>query len=168
MARGGTRRRRPITFSGRLYSIGQLRCVDVPATAVRALGGSGRIPVRVKIGPGVGQSSLVPKRDGGHRLFIDRVLRKAALIESGDRVRIELVHDARGGEPVLPPELLEALGRIRGGLAELYSRSPADRRQLTRWIEAPKSREARMHRVGKAVGMVMRGKPRRPPPRTRR
>lgn len=165
MTRGGAGRKRPITFRGRLYSIGQLRCVDVPAATVKALGGSGRIPVCVKIGPGAGQSSLVPKRDGGHRLFIDRVLRKAVLIESGDRVRIELARDARGGEPDLPPELIEVLGRIKGGLAELYSRSPADRRQLTRWIEAPKSREARMHRVGKAVGMVMRGKPRRPPRR---
>ncbi len=160
---GGAGRR--VRFTGRLYRIGQLRCVDVPDAVARVLGGAGRIPVVVTIRRASGQSSLVPKRDGGHRLFIGAALRRAGLVESGDRARIEVRRDARGGEPDLPAELVESLAGIRGGLAMLRSRSPADRRQLVRWIEAPKSREARLHRVSRAVAMILRGKRRRRFPR---
>ena len=158
-------------FEAVIYRIGQLRCVDVPPEVSEALGGEGRIAVRVKIGrPSArhpcagraeGQTSLVPRRDGGHRLFIAAPLRKSAGVDSGDRVYLEVRPDTRGGEPDLPEELVAALGSIAGGLEALLTRSPADRRQLVRWIEQPKSPEARRGRVNKAVEMVLRGPPKK-------
>ncbi len=107
------------------------------------------------------QTSLVPKREGGHRLFLAAALRKAAGVDAGDRVELEVRPDAKGGEPDLPAELVAALGRVAGGMEELLSRSPADRRQLVRWINAPDSPQARKGRVAKAVEMVMKGKPKK-------
>ena len=150
------------SFEAVIYRVGQLRCVDVPAEVTEALGGGARIPVRVRVGHGEDQTSLTPKKEGGHRLFLSAGLRKSAGVDAGDRVRAEICPDARGGEPDLPEELVAALGRIAGGMEELFSRSPADRRQLVRWIAQPKSRQARRRRVDKAVEMVLRGKPKKP------
>ena len=61
---------------------------------------------------------------------------EAAGVEAGDRVEVAVRPDAEGGEPELPEELVAALGRIAGGMEALLTRSPADRRQLVRWIEA--------------------------------
>lgn len=155
-------------FEAVIYRVGQLRCVDVPARVSRAAAGSedGRLAVKVRIVRGAAaggedRTSLVRKRDGGHRLFLSAPLRRAAAADTGDRVTAEVWPDARGGEPDLPEELVTALGRVAGGMEELLSRSPADRRQLVRWIAAPKSREARRRRVDKAVEMVLRGKPKK-------
>ena len=149
------------TFEAVVYRVGQLRCVDVPSRVSAALHAVGRTPVRVRIAGAEEQTSLVPRRAGGHRLFLASALRKAAGVDAGDHVRLEVLPDPRGGEPELPPELVSALGRVAGGMEELLSRSPADRRQLVRWISAPDSPQARSHRVAKAVEMVMRGKPKK-------
>lgn len=153
--------REPRRFEAALYRVGQLRCVDVPPAAVAALGGGARIPVRVSLGGREDQSALVPKRGGGHRLFLSAPLRQAAGVDTGDRVEVEVRPDAQGGEPELPEELVAALGRIAGGMEALLTRSPADRRQLVRWIDAPKSSAARSRRVIKAVEMVLRGPPKK-------
>ncbi len=152
---------KPQTFTAVVYRVGQLRCVDVPPEVADALGDAGRTPVRVKIAGAEEQTSLVPKREGGHRLFLAAALRKAAGVDAGDRVDLEVRPDPQGGEPDLPPELVAALGRVAGGMEELLSRSPADRRQLVRFIAAAKSPQARNGRVAKAVLMVMKGKPKK-------
>ncbi len=149
---------KPLTFEAVVYRVGQLRCVDVPARVAKALGG-GRAPVRVRIAGAEEQTSLVPRSEGGHRLYLAAALRKAAGVDAGDRAELEVRPDPQGGEPDLPDELLAALGRVAGGMEELLSRSPADRRQLMRFIDAAKSPQARGRRVAKAVEMVMKGKP---------
>ncbi len=152
-------------FEAVVYKVGQLRCVDVPAE-VSAAFGDGRIAVRVSVESpfaegGEEQTSLVPTKKGGHRLFLAAGLRKSAGIDAGDPVTLRLRPDARGGESDLPPELVAALAVVPGGMEELLSRSPADRRQLVRFVQQPKSRDARRSRVAQAVKMVMRGKPKR-------
>ncbi len=150
---------KPRTFEALIYRVGQLRCVDVPPEVAAAFQTEGRTPVRVSIAGAEEQTSLVPKRDGGHRLFLASALRKSAGVDAGDQVELEVRPDPQGGEPDLPPELVAALGRVAGGMEELLSRSPADRRQLVRFIAAAKSPQARGGRVAKAVEMVMKGKP---------
>ena len=121
MATKGTRYT-PGAFEARIYSIGQLRCVDIPRSISDAFGASARVPVRVRIGRLEEQSSLVPKRDGGHRLYIAAGLRRMPPLDSGDRVRIKIWRDPRGGEPVLPDDLLAAFRRVSGGMAALLAR----------------------------------------------
>ena len=152
-------------FEAMVYKVGQLRCVDVPDEVVAALGG-GRAAVKVRIESPFAESceeqtSLVPTRGGPHRLFLAAGLRKSAGVDAGDSVTLCLWPNSRGGEPDLPPELVAALAVVPGGMEELLSRSPADRRQLVRFIQQPKSPDARQRRVARAVKMVMRGKPKK-------
>ncbi len=155
-SKAGTR-----SFEAVVYKVGQLRCVDVSSEVTEALGGGGRIPVRVRVGGAEDQTSLTAKKEGGHRLFLGAELRRSTGVDVGDRICAEVWPDAFGGEPDLPEELVTALGRIAGGMEELLSRSPADRRQLVRWIEQAKGRETRLRRIEKAVEMVLRGKPKK-------
>lgn len=154
-------------FEAEIYLVGVLRCVDVPARVSRSFGEGQRRPVRVTIGPAREQTSLVPRKGGGHRLFLGAAIRRAAGVDVGDRVRITIAPDPRGGEPSLPPALAEALRKTPGAMAEFLARSPADRRQLVRWVQQPKSAEARRNRVRKAIGLVLRGRP-DPKPREER
>ena len=155
-------------FEAAIYLVGVLRCVDVPPAVSKTFGEGQRSPVRVRIGGAGAQTSLVPKRGGGHRLFLGAAIRRAAGVDAGDRVRVEIAADPQGGEPELPPALTDALRRTAGAMDEFLSLSPADRRQLVRWVEQPKSAEARRHRVQKAIDMVLRGKPDAKPKRRKR
>jgi hypothetical protein len=150
------------TFEARIYRIGQLRCVDVPERVSNRLGVASRIPVQVRIGEHEGQTNLVRTREGGHRLYLAAALRRHPPLDSGDRIRIHVRPDPRGAEPELPADLVAALRRVPGCMAALRSRSPADRRQLVRWIEQPKSAAAREHRIERALKMIQRGPPKRP------
>jgi len=146
-----------MTFEARIYRVGQLRCVDVPERVSETLGSASRIPVQVRIGGSDGQTNLVRARNGGHRLYLAAELRRRPPVDSGDRVRVRLRPDPRGAEPELPADLLTALRRVPGCMAALRSRSPADRRQLVRWIDQPKSAIAREHRIEKALRIIQRG-----------
>lgn len=150
-------KRDAVTFEARIYRIGQLRCVDVPESATQTLGSASRIPVRVRIGGSDGQTNLVRTRSGTYRLYLATELRRRPPSDSGDRVRVKLRPDPRGAEPELPADLLRALRRVPGCMAALRSRSSADRRQLVRWIDQPKSAAAREHRIEKALRIIQRG-----------
>lgn len=150
------------TFEARIYRIGQLRCVDVPERVSKKLGAAPRIPVRVRLGEHEGQTNMVRTREGGHRLYLAAALRRRPPVDSGDLIRLQVFPDPRGAEPELPADLVAALRRVPGCMAALRSRSPADRRQLVRWIEQPKSSAAREHRIEKALKLIQRGPPKRP------
>lgn len=151
-----------ITFEAVVYSIGQLRCVDLPRRVAKKFGTAPRLPVRVRLGVNEGQTNLVRTRDGGYRLYLALELRRSPPIDCGDRVRIRLRPDPRGAEPELPADLVAALRAAPGCMAALRSSSPADRRQLVRFIEQPRSAEARRHRIEKALKLIQRGPPKRP------
>ncbi len=148
-------------FEALIYRIGQLRCVDLPVSVAKTLDAAPRIPVRVRVGQTEGQTNLVRTHEGGYRLYLAASLRRRPPVDSGDHVHVSLRPDPQGAEPVLPTDLIVAIRRVPGCMAALKSRSPADRRQLVRWVEEPKSATARAHRIERALKMIQRGPPRR-------
>ncbi len=149
------------TFEATLYRIGGNRCVDVPAEVSQRHGEGQTVPVRVTVARVTASSSLVPRKGGGHRLFLGVDLRRAAGADAGDAVTVTIEPDPTGGEPELPAALLERLAVTPGGMEALLARSPSDRRQLVRWLEAPKSEGARRSRVKEAVQRILTPPPHR-------
>ena len=148
-------------FEALIYRIGQLRCVDLPVSVSKTLGAAPRIPVWVRVGQTEGQTNLVRTHEGGYRLYLAAAHRRRPPVDSGDRVHVRIRPDPQGAEPDLPTDLIAAVRRVPGCMAALKSRSPADRRQLVRWVEEPKGAAARAHRIKRALKMIQRGPPRR-------
>ena len=160
------RREGGIRVKGAVVKVGQLYCVDVPREAAELLqiqpsGGGSRIAVRASIGSASAQTSLMRRRDGDYRLFLPAELRRAASVGAEDDVEVRVTCDASDGEPELPPDLLAALSEVRRGLDKLAARSPADRRQLRRWIESARGVDTRARRIRQAVERVVAGPPSR-------
>lgn len=148
-------------FTTVLYKIGQLRCIDVPHEISDALGRARTIPVLATIGGLITPTSLVARKGGGHRLYVPAHFCEVLEIEAGDSVWAELSPDPGAGEPKLPDDLLAVLGKTPGAMEALLARSPADRRQLVRWIEDTKNEDVRCARITKAVELVLEGRPKR-------
>lgn len=156
-------------FTATLYRIGVQRCVRVPDQISKAFGGppgstEGRqatIPVRIRVGDRVVSTSLLRNKGGGFRLVVAKALCDAAGADAGDEITLVVGSDPSRGEPDLPQDLMDRLAATPHGMENLWSRSPADRRQLVRWLDSAKAAATRERRLSQAVERILKGPPSR-------
>jgi hypothetical protein len=78
------------SFSARIRQAGIHPFVPVPAAVSRSLGGRGMIPVRGRLNGVAIRGTLVPVGGGRHRFYVNGFMRKAAGVDVGDAVRLEV------------------------------------------------------------------------------
>lgn len=144
-------------FQSRIYQVGILRCVDVPAEVSRALGGERYIPVVVRVGGGSGRSTLVPRGRGRHRLFLKQDLREAAAVDTGDELELAVERDPEPIAPGLPPDLESALNLNPGLLGQFFRETPYQQRAIVTWLEKARRPETRARRIRRIVRMLKSG-----------
>jgi hypothetical protein len=135
-----------LRFSAALGRITQNRCLDVPRDVSDRLCGGKRIRVTADV-LGIGfESTLVPRAGGGHRLFVPSQVWRALGLDTGDIVPVTLVKAATA--PAVAPEDLARALRKTPHLAAEYARlTPADRRQIVKWLDAARASSTRRRRV---------------------
>jgi len=142
-------------FHARLYKIGVNRAVDVPAKISEAFGGGGFIPVQGSIEGIPIASTLVPRGNGRHRLFVHSRIWNRLKIEKGDFVEVLLTRGEPPREPAIPEDLAVAL-RMTKGAAEAYRQvTSALRREFINWIDNAKQPETRAHRIQKGLPVLI-------------
>lgn len=80
-------------FEAHVYRQGILRCVDVPPQVAAALDDWQYPAVVATVSGRRRATTLRRRREGGFRLFLHDELRKAAGVDAGDQVCVELVVD---------------------------------------------------------------------------
>jgi len=154
-------------FSGRIYKVGIIRFVDVPANVSRGIGeGAAHVPVEGEVEGEPLRSTLVSRGKGCYRLAIHSDIRKKLRIDAGAVVEVTLRRDEEPREPVLPPALLVALRHSPKAQTEFRKMTTALRRQVVRYLTSVKQQRTLERRVAKFVGMMER-KGRRPPTKKR-
>jgi hypothetical protein len=132
--------------------------VVVPAALSAALG-RGRVHIVGKVNGAPLQTSLTPMAGGRHKLFLNRRVREAAKVATGDRVRIVLERDVAPREEPIPDDLAFAL-RDADALGPFQRIARSTRNELIRWIEDAKTEPTREKRILRAVerGLAAREK----------
>jgi len=142
-------------FHARLYKLGVNRAVDVPAKISESFGGGGFIPVQGWIEGIPITSTLVPRGNGRHRLFVHSRIWNRLKIEKGDFVEVLLTRGDPPKEPPIPEDLASAL-QLTKGAAEAYRQvTPALRREFINWIQNAKQPETRAHRIQKGLPVLI-------------
>jgi hypothetical protein len=138
-------------FRATLYKMGYLRCVDVPPGVSRALGDESSIPVRGSAAGVNFRSTLTPRGNHMHRLFVHSRIWRARRIDVGDTIEFQIDRDMESREPDTAYDFLKALeGRpvARG----FYNKSStALRREIGNWLAAAKRPETRERRIESAL-----------------
>lgn len=138
--------------------------LEVPprvSEALTAYARAGRIRVQGRVNDAEFQGTLVPVRDGGHRLYLPGGLRSSARVEVGDTVAVEV--EGRTAEDVRPPADFAAALAATPGAAEAFAAlSPSHRRELVRWLEDARTPATRLRRVAQVVDRAL-GRPVRNP-----
>jgi hypothetical protein len=97
-------------FAGRIYKVGIIRCVDVPAAVSNALRREqSDLPVCGTVEGVPVQTRLVSRGNGCPRMAIHGDIRRKLRVDAGAVVEIALERDEESREPVLPPALIVAL-----------------------------------------------------------
>lgn len=146
-------------FTARIQKSGVKACVDVPRKLSRALGSearSGRIRVEGLLNETPVRGTLVPLSSAGHRFFVNQAVLRAASVEVGETVRLELRPSSWEFE--IPRDVAAELRRVRGALGAFQALAPSHRRELVRYIDDAKTKEARRRRIVKAAEHAL-GKP---------
>lgn len=142
-------------FSGKIYRVGLIRYVDVPAGVSRTLGeGAAHVPVEGEVEGAPLRSTLVSRGKGAYRLAIHSDIREKLRVDTGALVEIALRRDEESREPVLPPVLAVALRESPKAQAEFRKMTIALRRQIVRYLVSVKRQATLERRVTKFVRMM--------------
>jgi Bacteriocin-protection, YdeI or OmpD-Associated/Domain of unknown function (DUF1905) len=137
-------------FAGKIYRVGLIRYVDVPADVSRALGeGAATAPVCGTVEGLPLRTTMVSRGKSCYRLAIHGDIRKKLRIDAGVIVEVALERDEESREPSLPPALVVALRQSPAAQAKFRGMSTALRRQIVRYLTAVKQQATLERRVAK-------------------
>ena len=139
-------------FSGKIYKVGIIRYVDVPADVSRALGGGvAHVPVIGEVEGVAIRTTMVSRGKGCYRVAIHGDIRKKLRTDAGAVVELAIRRDEDSREPVLPPGLVLALRNAPKAQSEFRKMTTALRRQVVRYLTSVKQQSTLDRRV---AGMV--------------
>lgn len=139
-------------FAAVIGKVGINPCVDVPAHVSAALGRSGYVPVRVKLNGHPFRAGLVSLGRGRHRLFVNGQMRKAAGVDVGDEVDVELDYDPEPRRRAVPPQLTTTLEADPEAHAAWGALAPSRRNEMLDYLDSLKRPET----VERAVARIMK------------
>lgn len=143
-----------VRFTARIGITGINPFVSVPEDIRRALGGSGTIPVKGTVNGFAFRSTLVPVRKGPYRLYVNMGMRKGSGAGTGDTVEIVLEPDPAPRPETVPGPLEQALDLNPGARAAWDALVPSRRREILRYLNSLKGREALARNVEKVVRVL--------------
>src|SRR6185503_19655748 len=133
--------------------------IEVPPTALEALGTSKKPPVHVSLN-GYTYRSTVATVDGRYMIGLSAQHRAASGLKAGDEVDVELVLDTAPRTVELPADFAAALDAEPAARATFDKLSPSNKGYHVSLIEGAKAADTRQRRIEKSVAALREGKPR--------
>ena len=153
---------RPAATANAAFGGGDWTFLTLPKDASAKLPSRGQVSVEGTFNDTAFQATLEPDGQGGHWMKVERKLSKAAGVDAGDVVTLEIAPTAEEPEPQVPADLKKALTAAPMKAREAWMDiTPAARRDFIHWITSGKKAETRVKRIATACDMLAKGK-RRP------
>ncbi|MEV6072173.1 YdeI/OmpD-associated family protein [Nocardia sp. NPDC052001] len=127
-----------------------MRGLEVPPEVVEALGEGARPPVTITIN-GHSWKSRIALMRGRHLIGLSHANRKAAGVEIGEQIEVEVELDTEPRVVVEPEDLTAALDADPVARAAYDSLSHSRKREHVISIESAKKPETRQRRIEKAI-----------------
>ncbi|HTB63178.1 MAG TPA: YdeI/OmpD-associated family protein [Opitutales bacterium] len=103
-------------------------------------------------------ANVAPDGQNSHWLKVDKKLGKAAGVEAGDTVTLEIAPSEKVLEPEVPTDWKKMLGASPKAKAAWADITPNARRDWMQWLSTAKQTETRVKRLAKAESMLSGGK----------
>ena len=103
------------------------------------------------------QATLEPDGEGSHWLKVEKKLREAAGVATGDTVELVVAPVKEEPEPAVPPDIRKALAAAPEAKAVWTTLTPVARRDWIHWVTSGKKAETRTKRIGTACDKLASG-----------
>ena len=131
------------TFTARIGKNWIMRCVIVPVSVLKELGGGTRISVLAAYAGEKHLTTVMPAGRGRGRLTVLADILRAGRLDVGDRIEVTLTRSLDPREPAVPADLQRAL-QFRPAAREAFEQGPASlRRAFVNFIEQARRAETR-------------------------
>ena len=131
------------TFTARIGKNWIMRCVIVPVSVMKELGGGTRISVLAAYAGEKHLTTVMPAGRGRGRLTVLADILRAGRLDVGDRIEVTLTRSLDPREPAVPADLQRAL-QFRPAAREAFEQGPASlRRAFVNFIEQARRAETR-------------------------
>ena len=150
-----------ISFEAKLFKIGSWTLLRLPKSASTKLPSRGMTMVEGTINGFRFQAALEPDGKGSHWFRFNKTMLKAARVEAGDTVMLEIEPSSEWPEPKVPADLKNALAVASQANTLWMDITPMARWDWIRWIGSTKNPETRKHRIDVTFSKFKDGK-RRP------
>ena len=104
------------------------------------------------------QATLEPDGEGSHWLKVEKKLREAAGVATGDTVELVVTPVEEEPEPAVPPDIRKALAAAPEAKAVWTTLTPVARRDWIHWMTSGKKAVTRVKRIATACDMLASGK----------
>lgn len=143
---------RPATPTGATWTF-----LVLPAAASRKLPTRSMVTVDGTLAGQTFQATLEPDGAGSHWLKVEKVLRVAAGVASGDSAVLEIAPVEKEPEPKVPADLKQALAGNAAAKVMWKEITTVARRDWIHWITSGKKAETRVKRIGVACDKLACG-----------
>jgi hypothetical protein len=113
------------------------------------------IPVTAIVNGCSARVTLVPAGGGRFRMQINTALRKAARVDAGDVIGVDLRLDLASRDLPVPADLCGALKAVPKAWKAFEALTRAHRRHFIQWFDSAKSAEARQRRLDRAIDVLL-------------
>lgn len=120
------------------------------------LGTRARISIKGKINQTTFTGSLFPTGQGTHYMVINKKLREAAGLKSGDTVLLAIEVDTAPRRPVVPADLEKALANFPQAKRRFEILSPSHQKEYATYVDEAKKEETKKRRIAKVIDMLSR------------
>ncbi len=150
-----------IRFKAKLYNIGTWTILRLPGEASAKLPSRGQTMVKGTINGFQFQTALEPDGKWSHWFRVDKDLSKAAGVEAGDTISLEIEATKEWPEPEVPADWAKAIAADKKAGALWPKITPMARWEWIRWIRATNRQETRTRRIEVGISKMNNGE-RRP------
>jgi hypothetical protein len=135
-------------------SPGSWTYLNVPFSIEAAFGSKGQVKVRGTVNGQPFRGSVMPHGDGTHFLVVNKAIRDAAGVTTGDTVSVSMEQDS--GERVvnIPDDLRAMLDADEAARTAFEKFSYSHQKEYVDWIESAKTAETRQRRIESAAGKI--------------
>lgn len=145
-------------FKAEVLKSGIMRYIWIPQEVSRTFKKKGHIPVRVKINNFSFRSTLAPRKNNKHILYLNGEVRSKANIKEGEILNVNLEFDPDSRELTIPEDLELIMNENRDVWNKFLSMTSAHRNELIKFLASAKRPETRLKRIERIIDHTIKWK----------
>ena len=137
--------------------VGTWTYLDIPVEVSKEFAAKGQVKVKGSINGHPYRTSARPHGDGRHYIVVNKSIRDAIGVSTGDVVRVVMDLDTAPRTVEIPLDFMRAMESDRKYSKLFQELSYSRQKEFVDWLESAKKEETRKRRIAQSLEMLLEG-----------